>query len=551
MKRLFKILAFVLLAAPLCAQGLDLGVPDRNGRYYYKYSLYLNGTKARGDYSRLSLSEEGIVFARGVSDTDEDRVESIPPYRYFSAATGKELSFPAIAGQSVLKAGPFRDGRALLLPSGPESLYGYLAPDGSWAISPRYVQAGDFVDGYALVSDMANTQYVIDAAGTPVLTLSKAGVRYLRAGFALLSASRTYAFDLKNANRAGPDEVTGIVGLDPALGKRLGGARALLLTNGADYPRYAALGNVFLSDGRSLAAALNLKKGAYDDWTCSLEESFVKLTKTDSSAGAVRRRTAIVPYSGDLILPPESLVKDGAALGYLPGGYWTSTARAKWDDGESYYWHGENLSVYDRGGKPVAARLCNYIDGSEGSLAHLVFGNGYFALHDGAAGNYLHGLFDLASMKFVIEPRMTSLKRLEGTDLWLATSVDGAVRLFDQRKRAFLETRVPEGTLMMAGGTAFAASPEDGGRREFHGLSARVNADKVNLRSGPSAGAAVQCMVDSGRAGTLMEISPKYSIVGAYAGFWMRVRFPGEDGGAVLEGWMLSPFIDLHGYSPQ
>lgn len=531
-----RVLVLLAASAPLFAQAFDIGNPNQQQQTYPQYALFIGGSRKAGTFAACSLSSEGIVFAQDSSALEDERGKRRPPfYHYYSASTGQELSFPAIEGQRLLVAGPFRDGRARAVVAGPETLFGYLDAAGAWAIPPRFALAEDFVGGYAIVADEAGRKYVIDVSGNTVLALDRAEIQSISAGYAhLLAADGAYAYDLEAGRRIGPSRVRAILPLSSGASARLGGARAVFVSDSHGFD------SAFLPDGRSLADSLGLKGGGYGAYSFALHDSHVELRAAIGGSTDI----AVVGYGGELILPPKALVQPGGTLGYLPGGYWTLSKREK-NQGSGYRLPGMELSVYDLGGRLLAGKLCCYAEESEGSLVHVLFGN-----HDGRSfersRGCFHGLFDLKTMKFAIDPKMVDIRPLKGSSLWLARDTRGACFLYDQGAGAFVDARPPDRTLDMSGGIVIVdASPARDAA--FSGFPVRITTDKVNLRAAPSASSAVIDMLDAGADAMVTEISPRWVSVGPYSGFWMKVDRKGGDGNA-KDGWVLSPFLDFYGY---
>ncbi len=101
------------------------------------------GVLAEAAYTALVSNGEGGFLAQK-TDPYDDSPDDV--YLIGGDYTARETGVKMISGLSTLSDG--------LMPavSAENGLYGYLGPDGTWAIAPEYRWAGMFEDGYAHVS---------------------------------------------------------------------------------------------------------------------------------------------------------------------------------------------------------------------------------------------------------------------------------------------------------------------------------------------------------------------------------------------------------------
>lgn len=544
-------LALLLSMVSPLAGAMDIGSLEPHSYYGGSFRFCpSNGSALLGYYNFLSLSPEGIVFARV---NHGDGGDGSPSYRYLSAATGNELAFPALAGSEVIKAGPFRSGRARVLLHDAEALYGYLDTAGKWAIPPRFLDADDFVDGYASVIDIDGKVLVIDATGKVALRLEKERLKDLCGGFALLeSPEGSYAFDLKAGKKSGPELLHGFQRIPDSIRDRVGGAKFAFFVEQTKGVFYESMSSLVLPDGRSLAEAFGIKGSPFASASCELRGEYIRF----SPAFSGRDTYGALPYRGNLVPMPAELAQADETPEFLPGGYWALRSRARsylrhrddegYDERMAGKTPGSTTSLYAADGKLLGKDLFSYVQESDGSLVHVLFGN-YSGNSVSGNSGCLHGLFDVKTMKFAVEPKKAAIAKVEGTSRWILRDFDGSCSLYDQAKGAVLGAKLPDMALRMEGSVVFA-DYESGSHSPFDGLMAWVSTDKVNLRTGPSSTAAVLDVLDAGTFIRVMEISPALKTVGPYTGFWAKIACVDDHGQKTQEGWILSPFIEYYGY---
>lgn len=175
-KRFQIIRATKTLLATVILVGLPLGLSgqETSSPYYRNELLFSFGTNLiPGRWNQIERSPEGQVFAvsweEKIKKYDKDiEIRSYLPNFFYLKPSGGAL-FSANQPK-LMEAHGFSGGLARVLEENREALYGYLGPDGNWAISPRYVDAKDFIGGLAIVREPAGLWGVIGANGTWVLT---------------------------------------------------------------------------------------------------------------------------------------------------------------------------------------------------------------------------------------------------------------------------------------------------------------------------------------------------------------------------------------------
>ncbi|MEM1054395.1 MAG: WG repeat-containing protein [Bacteroidota bacterium] len=130
-------------------------------------------------YDDLLLLGEGLIAFHTVPESDVPYAELHEDYRYEVGRYGiLDLEGREILPASLQEIQPFSHGRAAArtpYEEEDEGGWGYLAPDGTWAIEPQFVYVAPFSpEGLAAVSSYgeAETQGVIDTNGAFVLPMS-------------------------------------------------------------------------------------------------------------------------------------------------------------------------------------------------------------------------------------------------------------------------------------------------------------------------------------------------------------------------------------------
>jgi hypothetical protein len=149
----------------------------------------LLGSPFSGGVSWLNVNDGYCLLNRSgaiIATLDADRVRSHK--EGFSAFRKEEKwGFCDFGGKEVVKcrflfAGDFCEGLARV--SNDARLWGYIRPDGSYAIPPQYQMAWDFQEGWAAVKD-EQTYFFINKKGQRVLETSFEEVRAFSNGVAV------------------------------------------------------------------------------------------------------------------------------------------------------------------------------------------------------------------------------------------------------------------------------------------------------------------------------------------------------------------------------
>jgi len=485
-------------------------------------------------YQRIDRPSDGRVFTLRWSpvppvDPSQDWPDHAgwaPAFAWFDAQ-GQSLE----SGVPLLSAGPFSDGLAVALPADKEALYGYLGPDGQWAVSPRFLEARDFVDGFAAARSPGGAWGILDAKGAWLVSPRYWALAYHRWGFFT-------AWDTPSSPGRLIDARTGQSPL-PWTGEfrvQAVGEKPWLRGTQRVYPlvvlRGGASPSLWSLDGQKLLEPADLT-GA--DWNPSFGEGRVTFTRWIQNP-----KPAVSRQSYDLVrrvLEPAQVTAQAARV---DGGY---TIEA-----EQVAWTGSRQSVYQivKGpqGQSLPRHLFSQIGSFRGSLAPVLFGT-----DRGWGREGLWGIFDFAAGSFVVPPSLLSVEEAEG-GLWYLLPLEGDGYLFDGTRGLRTKT-LARGTYAWSSGPFSCYYGTAAGEGSPIGIHALLNDSRVRIRSAPSTKGEIVTVVDKDRRLLVRQVGTKLETIAGQTNLWFRVDVLSTDDQAgdepVATGWIFGAFLNLLG----